>query len=427
MTEDLSWGPVDESAETTESANSANSDIGSTIQGAEGAETLVGQAGGVLVQAPAAGAVVPIQIVAGQRYVIDFDPGAAQILVEGDDLVLTFANGGQIVFQDLGAIDPTLEAPIFEIAGADVPASVIYQQAVALAEPAETPEGQPTLETAAGPAGGDGPEGTGETRYSDDTGEAIALLNPEGVIPGVERGFSLLALENDEELVLPAEDDIVPPDARDDVDMVLENCAQDDDGEKGPRYDYMGEGSGFSSSSTTGNVLSGIDTDPSPNDGMLQSDLPGSSPPISIISVTSGGVTMTAADADGDGNVVLTGGQLGGTLVINLITGAYEYFPPFGGLDHSEGTPSDVFTYTIENAAGLTDSATLTILIKDTAPVANPDEDMVVEGGVPTVGNVLYGGDSEAAPNNGVCNWRMIHRATLSTMTKSMPRSALSR
>ncbi len=192
MTEDLSWGPADESAAKTESTGATNN---GAVSGTEGAETLVGQAA-ILVQAPPPDTVVTIPVVPGQRYVIDFDPAAAQIVVAGDDLILTFANDGRIVFQDIGAIDPALEAPIFEIAGADVPASVLYQQAVALAGPAATVEGQPTLETAAGPGAGPGAQGTGATQYSDDTGQTIDLLNPQGVIPGVEREFGLITLEN---------------------------------------------------------------------------------------------------------------------------------------------------------------------------------------------------------------------------------------
>ncbi len=392
MTEDLSWGPVDESAATTESTESTNGETANNdaILGMDGAETLIGQAG-ILVQAPAAGADVQIPVLAGQRYVIDFDPGAAQIQVVGDDLVLAFVNGGQIVFQGIGAIDPAQEAPIFEIAGADVPATVIYQQAVALAGPAEAPEGQPTLETAAGPAAGPaGAQGTGETRYSDDTGQTIPLLNKEGVIPGVEREFGLIELENStlQEEAAP-EAALLPPDAIDDVDMVVESCEQGEQGEDEFGFNF-----------TTGNVLTGVDTDAPPNDGEQQADLPGSSPPISIISVSSDIETKTTADADGAGNVTLFT-SLGGFLEINLNTGAYTYFAPGGGLDHSEGIPSDVFSYTIENAAGLTDSANLTILIKDTGPIANPDEDMVVEGGVPTTGNVLTGFDPDGAPNNG--------------------------
>ena len=56
-------------------------------------------------------------------------------------------------------------------------------------------------------------------------------------------------------------------------------------------------------------------------------------------------------------------------------------------MDHSEGDVVEVFTYTNENAEGLTDTATLTILIKDTEPVANADTNMV------QAGMVTFGGE----------------------------------
>jgi len=193
MTEDLSRGSASESDAEGVATEAAQGDA---LNGAAGAETLIGQAT-VVVQAPAAGAVEVVPVLPGQRYVVNFDPNAAQIQVAGDDLVLTFANGGQIVFQGIGAIDPALAAPIFEIAGADVPAAVLYQQAVALAGPAAAPEGTPTLETAAGAAGGPaGAQGSGATQYDDDTGQVIPLLNKQGVIPGVEMQFGLITLEN---------------------------------------------------------------------------------------------------------------------------------------------------------------------------------------------------------------------------------------
>jgi hypothetical protein len=198
MTEDLSRGSESESGADVASNEDASSQAmqGEVLTGAEGAEALVGQAT-VVVQAPATGAVDTIPMHAGDRYVINFDPNAAQIQVAGDDLVLTFANGGQIVFQGVGSVDPALESPIFEIAGTDVPAAVLYQQAVALAGPAVTPEGTPTLETAAGPAAGpEGPQGSGASEYNDDTGQIIGLLNKQGVIPGTELQFGLITLEN---------------------------------------------------------------------------------------------------------------------------------------------------------------------------------------------------------------------------------------
>jgi len=363
MTEDLSWGSADESDARVETAE------GDGVTGAEGAETLVGQAGGIAVAAPPPGVEIPIIVQAGQRYVIDFDPSVARVEVVGDDLVLIFANDGRIVFQGLGAIDPLLPAPIFEIAGTDVPAAVLYQQAVALSETTVASEAPPTLETAAGDAGGAGGQGGGATQYSDDTGQTIALLNKQGVIPGTELQFGLIELESlTPEEAQQQQAEILPPDARDDVDVVGENCRQDEGNEEGIGL--------FSSHFTTGNVLTGLDPDAAPNDGAQVADSAGSNPPIGIVSVSSDLETKTTADAVGD--VVTLNTSLGGFLEINLVTGAYTYIPPFGSFDHSAGNPSDLFSYTIQDAAGLTDSATLTIVIADSAPVANPDTDMVV-------------------------------------------------
>jgi len=86
---------------------------------------------------------------------------------------------------------------------------------------------------------------------------------------------------------------------------------------------------------------------------------------------------MTSADLDGAGNVTLTS-ALGGILVINLLTGEYEYTPP-GSVDNSGGNPTDVFSYTIEDGDGSTSSTTLTIEIKPA--VAPPEVALGVDGG----------------------------------------------
>ncbi|MFQ5775684.1 MAG: hypothetical protein ACE5GS_14275, partial [Kiloniellaceae bacterium] len=180
MTEDLGRGS--DAREDTERETS-DSDI---LSGAEGAEALVGQAE-ILVAQPGPGEAITIAAEAGQRYVIDFDPEAAQVRVAGDDLILIFPDGGRIVFADLGQAVQAADAPVFEIAGTPIPGATLFAQAVAMSEAAPV-----TFETAAAPAG---PIGTGETRYSDDTGQVIDLLNPLGVIPPTELVFRLIDLE----------------------------------------------------------------------------------------------------------------------------------------------------------------------------------------------------------------------------------------
>ena len=163
-----------------------------------------------------------------------------------------------------------------------------------------------------------------------------------------------------------------------------------------PDTDMVVEGS----TPTTGNVITGVDGDSSPNDGNQQADDPGGdgfgTP--KIVSISSDNDTKTIADAVS--NEVTISSSIGGTLVINLQTGAYTYTPP-ASVDNSGGDPTDQFSYTVQDSDGSQSMTTLTITIKDTGPTANPDTDMVVEGGAATTGNVLTGIDPDASPNDG--------------------------
>lgn len=137
---------------------------------------------------PPAGEEVVIQAAAGQRYVIDFNPDAARAAVQGNDLVLLFANGGRVVFQDLGDFAGDETAPVFEVAGQPISGGVIYAQTAAQSGAG----GAPSLETAAAP---DTVAGTGETRYDDNTGNLIDLLNKQPGIPLTELFFRIPELE----------------------------------------------------------------------------------------------------------------------------------------------------------------------------------------------------------------------------------------
>lgn len=190
MTGDLTRESIEEADAETETFESA------AFTGAEGTESLIGQAR-ILVDKPAPGEIITISAALGQRYVINFDPAIAQIRVEGDNLVLVFDDGSRIVFENLGALAPSENEPVFEIAGAEIPGGTLFGQALALAEGEVRPEVVTTLETAAGAVG---PLGTGATQYSDDMGEPIDLLVAQGVIPPVFLEFSVPELEP--ELVL---------------------------------------------------------------------------------------------------------------------------------------------------------------------------------------------------------------------------------
>ena len=172
--EDQAEGQTEESAaETPEDTAEAEADAVT--------ETA---APGIAVSRPAAGEQLNIVAEPGQRYIIDFDPTEAQVEIQGNNFVLLFEDGGQVVFQNLVGLAEAGNAPVLRVQGVDIGGDVILGQAVALS--AE----QPTLETAAGETdAGEGPQGSGENRYSDNFGDLIALLNAQPDIPYVERGF----------------------------------------------------------------------------------------------------------------------------------------------------------------------------------------------------------------------------------------------
>ena len=212
MTEDLSRGITEDTAEEPQPAGNgldgAQDTGGAAVSGAEGADSLQGQAGGIPVDRPGPGEVIEVAAAPGQTYVLNFDPAIVEIRVVGNDLVLIFPDGGQIVLLGLGGIGPGDSPPIFEIAGEAIPGDALFAQAVALTTPGEAAPGTvPTLETAAGQAAA---VGTGATRYSDDHGQVIDLLDPQGVIPPVFLEFRLIDLEV-VEVILDQEAPNTPP------------------------------------------------------------------------------------------------------------------------------------------------------------------------------------------------------------------------
>lgn len=130
----------------------------------------------VEVDKPAAGETTRVAAAAGQIYVMNFDPNLAQVLIQGQDFVLLFADGGQIVFQNLVGLAAQGLAPFLRVGGLNIGGDVILAQARALADEQDD-QGLPTLETAAGPTG---PQGSGGTQYDDDFGSLISVLDAEG-------------------------------------------------------------------------------------------------------------------------------------------------------------------------------------------------------------------------------------------------------
>lgn len=128
-------------------------------------------------------------------------------------------------------------------------------------------------------------------------------------------------------------------------------------------------------------------------------------PATTLTSVTIDGVEI---EIPANGSVTrLT--DLGGELTINS-DGTYSYTILTNILHEANGQGDglddfETFSYTITDANGDTSTATLTIDILDTAPLAHPDGNTVTEGGVATVGdgqdsngnqvegNVIFGWD----------------------------------
>ncbi len=100
-----------------------------------------------------------------------------------------------------------------------------------------------------------------------------------------------------------------------------------------------------------------------------------------IVSVEHDGVVYTTASAgyDAASQTLTITTDLGGKLSISFATGQYTYQAP--NVNHAT-TPDPVeeFTYTIQDANGDTDSATLTIRVEDGEPVAYDNYAEVTEG-----------------------------------------------
>jgi len=137
---------------------------------------------------PEPGQVILIQAELGQRFIITFDPALAQISVDGDNLIMTFSDGGQIVIAGLGSLADQPDAPLFSIAGNEITGGTLLGTAVAITSDESAPDATATLETA---AGDDDPVGTGATQYSDDTGDVIDTIDGQGVIPPTDLEFDV--------------------------------------------------------------------------------------------------------------------------------------------------------------------------------------------------------------------------------------------
>ncbi len=117
MTEDLTRNNTDNA--DAQLADSGPAGESQDFTGAEGAEPLIGQAS-ILVGRPAPGESVEISAEPGQTYVLDFDPSQARALVEGDNLILVFEDGSQIVFENLVNLAQLEDGPSIQYADMDI-------------------------------------------------------------------------------------------------------------------------------------------------------------------------------------------------------------------------------------------------------------------------------------------------------------------
>ena len=132
MTDDLSRDVVDGPSAEASDADGAREQAKTAVISGGGGQNLVGQAGitNVQVDRPAAGQTATYDAQPGETFVINFDPAAAQVEVDGDNLILRFADGGRIVFT--GGADPDLAqdgSPLFNIDGTLVPMTIIASAA----------------------------------------------------------------------------------------------------------------------------------------------------------------------------------------------------------------------------------------------------------------------------------------------------------
>ncbi len=153
----------------------------------------------VSVHRPEPGETLVVPTEAGLLLVVEFNPANAGFNIEGDDFVLVLDDGAQIVFEGLVSAAQGEDAPTVRIAGINIGADVLIDQALALAG-ADEP-----IETAAGEVGedgeGEGVDGGGGSEYVDSFGDLIAGLIKQGIIGETDLGFGLTGNGGSEFLV----------------------------------------------------------------------------------------------------------------------------------------------------------------------------------------------------------------------------------
>ena len=369
---------------------------GATGNAASQAETMVNR--------PAAGQTVEVPVQPGERYVIDFDPTEAQVVIDGDDFILLFADGGRIVFPNLVPMAESANSPVLEVGGVDIGGDVIIAQARALSGE------QPTLETAAGDtAAGPDAQGSGANEYNDNLGDIIDTLDAQPPLIYVEREFGLIDVEVIDPLLLDEEPTIPSLNVLPSFGTVSEAFKpqqsppgtglnpgdnpefSDDPGE--PRVAFEGTAD---LGSNEGGVITGLVLE----DGTVATPSPvGASFTTDFDNVTQQ-LTLTTVN-EGD---FLVPTPLGNILYVNVLTGEWQYIllasetHPGVGLSGPDDVLQEVFTYTVTDGFGQTVSSTITVTIEDDAPIANNEDPLSVfeDGFVSASGSVL-GNDQTGA------------------------------
>ncbi len=91
----------------------------------------------VNVHRPEPGETLVVPTEAGLLLVVEFDPTSAGFALVGDDFVLILEDGAQVVFEDLVSAAQGEDAPTIQIAGINIGADVLVDQARTMAQGAE--------------------------------------------------------------------------------------------------------------------------------------------------------------------------------------------------------------------------------------------------------------------------------------------------
>ncbi len=138
----------------------------------------------ISVHRPEPGETLVVPTEAGLLLVVEFNPTSAGFALVGDDFVLTLEDGAQVVFEGLVSAAQGEDAPTVQIAGINIGADVLIDQALALAGVDEP------IGTAAGEDGEvEDVAGGGGSEYVDSFGGLIAGLIKQGVISEADLGI----------------------------------------------------------------------------------------------------------------------------------------------------------------------------------------------------------------------------------------------